>query len=363
MLTKETLKKYILAIDKERASSTEKVLPFYKYGYGLSETNIRELSIHTGYRNTLERYIKDNTILTEKEILCILRLYSIDFPDLVPILPPEILNVVFVPSPMVQLDVDSIVTVLDLTFVPQPQVTLAVNEIPVTIDFVPKPQVSLDIETVGLTLQFIPTPIVKVDNANITTLTSIPKPIVNLDISTIPPEETTLDFVPMPYIFIQPTVSTVLDFVPKPIVKLDMTTVTTGVYYWGYVNEAKSSLDRQQVVNTLLTKPAILQTMINSTDFPADGRLQVGQIGTTNVNALPANNWSGGMTSTWFQTWNVFLTPVSIPERVTITTPTGTIVVDPEFPNVGVVSIDGVNYNLHVISARTRMNGNYILNS
>ena len=81
MLTENTLKEYIKSIDWEISYITDKIIALNNYGLILGEESYQELVEHIGYRNTIQRYVENKDILTEKEILAILRFYSIDIPD------------------------------------------------------------------------------------------------------------------------------------------------------------------------------------------------------------------------------------------------------------------------------------------
>lgn len=356
MFNDTLLNKYIESISYEEAISMQKVLPLYKYGFILKEEFFKELKIHEGFKKTIERYIENRESITKKELLCILRLYSLEFPEVSPLLPPEIMRILFVPSAQVTLDTDTIISLIEVTFSPRPQVTISVDDITATINFVPSPQI--DSEDSVTLLSYIPVPTIEMDLEDYNTVVFVPTPTMEL---TDPiPSPATIDFVPRAVVNLYESLGVSVEFIPELQITLDTTEVSTGNYYYGY-RDTSLGVTLSDVKNLLQTNTAEVTAMIGGTS--SIGKIQTGTITEeTIVSELEALNWNEDKGSTT-QAWYFFLTPAGNPSgniaiRSSVQTPLGIINVGTSssdgFTSDGsLVTIDGISYSLHITREAT----------
>lgn len=215
MFSNPLLQKYLDAVDIEKAKAIRRLLPLYRLGFKTQEDVLAELQVHTGYANTIHRYMVNRNILTYEQIICILRLYDItDLPGvevieltdyiviLVPepqilikisdiifqiILVPDVLvevegaettyNMVLVPEPQVIIDVDAIIAQLTISLVPEPQVFLINTSDKVTITLVPEPQIIIDLPTSDqYTISLVPEPLVSLGGTGGFLISLVPEP-------------------------------------------------------------------------------------------------------------------------------------------------------------------------------------------
>jgi len=236
MFNEDTLKKYIKSIDFEKALSMERVLPLYKYGFVIKEENLRELKIHTGFQNTIRRYIENPQSLTRRELVCILRLYSIEHPEVSPVLPPEVLEILFSPKPQIELDKDDVIILTEITFSPKPVITISIEDVDVIIEFAPVPQVNID-EAITL-LTFSPVPQILLDNQIL--IEYAPKAQIILDEGTVIPQYPVMDYAPHPWIVSIDELAPIVNYVPKSQVKLEIDIAVGDVIYWGVMERTSS---------------------------------------------------------------------------------------------------------------------------
>ena len=377
MFNDTLLNKYLESIHYEEAISMQKVLPLYKYGFILKEEFFKELRVHEGFKKTIERYIENRKSITKKELLCILRLYSLEFPDVSPVLPPEIIRILFVPSAQITLEVDDIISLIEITYSPSPQITISIDDIATTINFVPSPQISGDesitllsyipVPTIGMELEnytnlvFIPQPTIKLAPADLedyTTIVFAPVPTIELTDPTPPP--VVIDFVPETVINLYESLGISIEFIPELQITRDTAEVSTGNYYYGY-RDTSLGVTLSDVRNLLQTNTAEVAAMIAGTS--SIGKIQTGTITEeTIVSELEALDWNEGKGSTT-QAWYFFLTPAGNPSgniaiRSSVQTPLGIINVGTSssdgFTSDGsLVTIDGISYSLHITREAT----------
>ena len=423
MINDDNLNRYLISVLKEKASSSKKILSLFEYGFLLNKSSLKDLQVHNGFQKTIQRYIEDKERLTTKEILAILRLYSLEFSELVPVFPPEVLKILFAPNPIVELDVENIEIIVDLQFIPKPIITLNIDSIPLNIEFIPKaiaqtelsglkviefiskPIVELDPETqptlisyipkpigeidsstqlleiiyivepiveietqaIPLILEFVSKPIVELDLQDVgIEITSIPKSIIELDQSTVTPPAVDIEYLSKPWVEAGVISSIRIDYLPKPITEMQLDTVQTGVFYYGYSKPTETN--RDLFLNTL-NNPTSVQSMINGGVDETLGKLINKEIlagSNTDVLEVTGWNYTGAKDA---QQFAVFLLPTGIDPRTTVTFPSGTTTgVGPNrsdgFELISTpITIKGINYFIYLARERYVINpGTHKLN-
>jgi hypothetical protein len=241
MFTDNALRKYIESISVELSSAISGILPLYRYGYILKKEELDEIKVHRGFRNTIERYIENRESLTKKELLCILGLYSLEYPELSPIIPPQIERLLFAPNPQVELDFDTVLTYL--SFTPNPQIIIDVSGFPATINFVPVPQIT---GPEGITvLSFVPAPQINpIDGeekgTGNTIITYVPIPIIEFEPGTVIPEYPELTYAPHPIVGNPSILLVDLDYIPNPMITMTHSIPSGDMIYWGVIERSSS---------------------------------------------------------------------------------------------------------------------------
>lgn len=225
MFSNQLLQKYLDAVDIEKAKAIRRLLPLYRLGFKTQEDVLAEMQVHTGYANTIHRYMVNRNILTYEQIMCILRLYDIaDLPGvevieltdyLVVLVPepqillqisdiifqitlvPDILieidglqpeyTMVLVPEPQILINVDDIIAQLQIDLVPEPQVFLPVNYDQFDIVFVPEPQITLDLPTGDqYQISLVPEPLISFGGVGGFVVSLVPEPQVEFELTASP---------------------------------------------------------------------------------------------------------------------------------------------------------------------------------
>lgn len=196
------ISKYLTAIDIEAAK----------------EKRLLNIQVHHGYRATLERYLKDSTVLDMKELMGILSLYSIE--DLEPTLPVEFDELIITYVPHARVDLSNVEPGIHITFVPQPRVDL---QLPLTLTHVPQPRIALS--GIAAQITFVPQPRVQLIIPLV--ITHVPHPRVSLT-GVMP--SVVITHVPQPRIVFASLDEPVLTFVPQPRVVIIDSTMQSVFY-------------------------------------------------------------------------------------------------------------------------------------
>lgn len=238
MYTETTLIKYLESISAEIASSVEKIVPLYKYGYILKKEHLKELKVHRGYRGTIERYIKDKKSVTRKELMCILSLYSLEYPEYTPVVPVQLDELLFVPVPSIGIDPNDVVQVVNLTFAPVPSIELLIGNIPINITFVPVPQIS--IEQMNF-LTYTPVPQISTQFEGLGTIIEFtPIPQIYLHPDTVISKDAEVLFIPVPTIEGLSYIAPELTFIPTSQITLVPEIPSGDMIYWGVIERISS---------------------------------------------------------------------------------------------------------------------------
>lgn len=133
----QILQQYLNAIDVEKGKVIQKLLPLYRLGLRTHKKIFRQLQIHSGYWNTVRRYMTNRNVLTQQQINNILSLY-------------DIRNIPNIPSIIYNRHI--------LTFIPEARVFFNVLAVQLRIISVPEPRVFWDALPIRLSIAFVPEP-------------------------------------------------------------------------------------------------------------------------------------------------------------------------------------------------------------
>jgi hypothetical protein len=363
MFSDDILRRYIQSIDYEQALSMERVLPLYKYGFVLKREHYDALQIHEGFRKTIERYIENKETVTKKELLCILKYYSLEFPDIVPILPPEVLRILFVPEAQILLS--DVIEIVNIDFVPEAQINININDIPVKIDFVPSAQVQLDSSLIFLS--FVPQAQIELNLGQLISIVFIPQ--VQIELTDIPPIYPNIEFVPPAWVDVFQPGETQLEFIPEAQITLESPVIPTGSYFWGFTPYNNKGTRSSELA--YMQTSGIINTMKNTTNYANVGFLQQGIIDSnTNLNNLLASNWDLNIPVGEIA-YMVFLIPTNALARTSWQSQVSSGLIGGlldestlgnEFPSPDTtITYNGVSYFLYIGNRRRRYAGNYNL--
>jgi len=186
MFTLDTINNAIVCYHKKIAKKSIYLLDLYEFGFNDNIGALREINILKGYKNTLERYIRDGTTLEKKQVLCLLI-----FCDGVS-------------------DQESGWEIRPMSFIiPPPLISLYHPVIIIVLDYVPPPSVFI---TSGLELVYTPPPNVYFRTG--LDLIFVPPPNVLFGIALV------VDFVPVPNVLIKTFVE--IEYVPAPIISFKL---------------------------------------------------------------------------------------------------------------------------------------------
>lgn len=355
MFSSDSLNRYLVAVHIKKGISAESVLPLYKYGFILREQNFKDIKIHDGYYNTIQRYIDDNKVLTKEELSCILRLY--DITNITVEEAPEVVQIVikFIPGTIVQLSEQDIDVSVKINYVPDPVITL---DIPLTLDFAPQTIVEM-LNLINIT--FAPETIVSVDVLGIT---YVPEPIVELDETTIPPVYPTVNYASEPIVSIFETAIQSIAFVPQTIVELFFEQPpASGNYFWGYTGY-NSRFSRTKELSNIVGNPDTLDTMLNTPNPETIGKVRKGEF-ENNSDSLLCTNWTSEIPF-GNNAFVFFMIPTSIAPRTSYSFGSGFSsipgTVFPEAESTPIV-FGGVSYNIYFSNIRTLFMSNVTLNA
>ena len=369
MLTEDTLKKYVTSIDWEISYISDRIISFNKYGLILGEESYQELNEHIGYRNTIQRYIENKDILTEKEILSILRLYPIDFPDRRSIDISDTKGILsYIPIPIIRTDLYGKSTI---QFVPKVIIDSELEGKIVGLgSFAPSPIIRSESEgkIVGEDY-FVPSPIIRSELEGKSVISFIPQPIIISEKAT---DAFPLDFAPAPMAVTEIDIPTEIEFIPQPIIEMKIEEITTGNYYWGFAGyTAYGDDDRREALVTDIDE-SFIDSIVGATSpstHSYQGYLQEGEITEeTDPNHLLAENWHKNLPSDT-RVFNIFLIPSALNQRNTLDTPHGTADIGGEldtsstgnpFPSFDkTVTYNGVEYYVYIGNVRRAHYGNF----